>query len=61
MMAKMSLTSASKEPIVEIHPGITLKGRLSMARDVLLTGTFEGDLQTRGCLTVAPGGAARGR
>ena len=40
----------------EIHSGITLKGQLSMAKDIVLTGKFEGDLQTLGCLTVASGG-----
>ena len=49
-----------KESVIEIHPGIMLKGQLSMARDVVLTGRFEGDLQTRGCLTVASGGVAIG-
>ena len=50
----------STEPVIEIHPGLMLKGQLSMARDVVLTGRFEGDLQTRGCLTVAAGGVAIG-
>ena len=50
----------AKESVIEIHPGIMLKGRLSMARDIILTGRFEGDLQTRGCLTVAAGGVAIG-
>jgi hypothetical protein len=27
-----------------------------MVKDIVLTGKFEGDLQTLGCLTVAPGG-----
>lgn len=45
---------------LEIHPGIVLKGQLSSVKDVLLTGNFEGDLQTLGCLTVAPGGAIKG-
>ena len=47
-------------PVIEIHPGLMLKGQLSMTRDVVLTGRFEGDLQTRGCLTVAAGGVAIG-
>jgi len=47
-------------PVIEIHPGIMLKGQLSMASDVVLTGRFEGDLQTRGRLTVASGGVAIG-
>jgi hypothetical protein len=45
---------------LEIHPGIVLKGQLSSVKDVVLTGKFEGDLQTLGCLTVAPGGAIKG-
>ncbi len=31
-----------------------------MVKDVILTGKFEGDLKTLGCLTVAPGGMATG-
>ncbi len=31
-----------------------------MAKDVLLTGKFEGNLRTAGCLTVAAGGTAVG-
>ena len=31
-----------------------------MAKDVMLTGKFEGHLQTLGCLTVAPGGIVTG-
>ena len=31
-----------------------------MVKDVVLTGKFEGELQTLGCLTVASGGAATG-
>lgn len=50
----------SHQPAFEIHPGITLKGQLSMVKDVLVTGKFEGDLQTLGCLTVAPGGVMLG-
>jgi len=52
--------SKTKEPILEIHSGIVLKGELSMDNDILLTGKFEGDLKTAGCLTVAPGGVAIG-
>jgi hypothetical protein len=37
-----------------------LKGSLSMAKDILLTGKFEGELQTLGCLTVASGGVVTG-
>jgi len=48
--------SESHQPAFEIHPGISLKGQLSMVKDIVLTGKFEGDLQTLGCLTVAPGG-----
>jgi hypothetical protein len=51
---------APTQPVLEIHPGIVLKGRLSMVKDVILTGKFEGELQTFGCLTVAAGGAATG-
>jgi hypothetical protein len=45
---------------LEIHPGIVLKGQLSMIKDVVLTGRFEGDLQTLGRLTVSGGGTAIG-
>jgi Polymer-forming cytoskeletal len=48
------------QPAFEIHSGITLKGQLSMVKDIVLTGKFEGDLQTLGCLTVAPGGVMVG-
>jgi len=48
------------QPILEIHPGIVLKGQLSMVKDVVLTGKFEGELQTLGCLTVASGGVVTG-
>jgi len=47
-------------PVLEIHSGIVLKGQLSMIKDIVLTGKFEGDLQTYGCLTVAPGGVVIG-
>ena len=50
----------SNSAIFELHPGITMKGQLSMAKDIVLTGKFEGDLQTFGCLTVAAGGIVRG-
>ena|SRR5260221_4963915 len=50
----------SNPPVLEIHPGLVLKGQLSMARDIVLTGKFEGDLQTLGCLTVASGGVVVG-
>ena len=52
--------SDSQPPALEIHPGLSLKGQLSMAKDVVLTGKFEGDLQTLGCLTVAEGGVLVG-
>ncbi len=52
--------SPPTEPALEIHPGIVLKGQLSMEKDVVLTGQFEGELQTLGCLTVASGGAVKG-
>ena len=52
--------SAPTPPILEIHSGIVLKGQLSMVKDVVLTGKFEGDLQTLGCLTVASGGVMTG-
>src|ERR1700689_3197482 len=54
------MTSMSNSTIFEIHPGIVLKGQLSMAKDIVLTGKFEGDLQTLGCLTVASGGVVTG-
>src|SRR5271168_1198768 len=52
--------SPPTQPVLEIHPGIVLKGQLSMVKDVVLTGKFEGDLQTLGCLTVASGGVVTG-
>lgn len=52
--------SKSLPHIIDLHPGIMLKGQLSMARDVVLTGKFEGEIQTVGCLTVASGGAVKG-
>ena len=50
----------STEGILEIHSGIVLKGELSMVKDVVLTGRFEGDLRTLGRLTVSAGGTAVG-
>jgi hypothetical protein len=50
----------STSTVFEIHSGISLKGRLSMATDIVLTGKFEGDLQTLGRLTVASGGVITG-
>jgi Polymer-forming cytoskeletal len=52
--------AAQTQPALEIHPGIMLKGRLSMVKDVVLTGKFEGELETLGCLTVASGGEVTG-
>jgi len=46
--------------VFELHSGLVMKGNLSMARDILLTGKFEGELQTLGRLTVAPGGTVIG-
>ena len=50
----------SKNTVFEIHPGIVMKGQLSMAKDIVLTGKFEGELQTLGRLTVASGGIVTG-
>jgi hypothetical protein len=50
----------STNAVFELHPGISMKGQLSMAKDIVLTGTFEGELQTLGCLTVAAGGVVTG-
>jgi hypothetical protein len=50
----------TKDPVLEIHSDLILKGELSMVKDVILTGKFEGQLQTEGCLTVSPGGVAVG-
>ena len=52
--------SLPNQPVLEIHSGIVLKGQLSMVKDIILTGKFEGDLQTLGCLTVANGGVVLG-
>jgi hypothetical protein len=52
--------SAPTEPVLEIHTGIVLKGHLSMVKDVVLTGKFEGVLQTLGCLTVTSGATVTG-
>ncbi len=51
---------APTQPALQIHSGIVLKGQLSMENDVVLTGKFEGELQTLGCLTVASGGEVTG-
>ncbi len=45
---------------LEIHSDLVMKGELSMAQDVILTGRFEGELKTDGCLTVSSGGVALG-
>ena len=50
----------STPTVLEIHSGIVLKGQLSMLKDVVLTGRFDGDLQTHGRLTVAAGGIISG-
>ena len=50
----------SNNAVFEIHPGIAMKGQLSMTKYIVLTGKFEGDLQTLGCLTVASGGVVTG-
>jgi hypothetical protein len=59
-MGKEDVTMSSNKPGLEIHSGITLKGQLSMVKDIVLTGRFEGDLQTLGQLTVSSGGTAVG-
>lgn len=51
---------SSPDAIFEIHSGIVLKGQLSMEKDVVLTGRFEGELRTLGRLTVSAGGTAVG-
>ncbi len=56
----MPLVCMNKNTVFELHPGITMKGQLSMTKDIVLTGKFEGDLQTYGCLTVADGGIVTG-
>jgi hypothetical protein len=50
----------TKDAALEIHSDLVMKGELSMAKDVILTGKFEGQLTTDGCLTVSPGGVAVG-
>lgn len=50
----------TKDPALEIHSDLVMKGELSMVKDVILTGKFEGQLTTDGCLTVSPGGVAVG-
>ena len=54
------MPTSTPQPVLEIHSGIMLKGRLSMVKDVVLTGEFDGELETLGCLTVAAGGVAKG-
>ncbi len=50
----------TKDAALEIHSDLVMKGELSMVKDVILTGKFEGQLTTDGCLTVSPGGVAVG-
>ena len=50
----------TKDQVLEIHSDLILKGELSMEKDVILTGKFEGQLRTLGCLTVTSGGQAVG-
>ena len=50
----------TNDPMLEIHSDLVMKGELSMVKDVILTGKFEGQLTTEGCLTVSPGGVASG-
>jgi hypothetical protein len=52
--------STRNDPVIEIHPGLVMKGQLNMLKDVVLTGKFEGELQTQGKLTVSEGGTAVG-
>ncbi len=51
---------ASNPSAFEIHSGLVMKGQLSTIKDVILTGRFEGELQSLGCLTVASGGVVTG-
>jgi hypothetical protein len=51
---------AQTQKALEIHSDLVMKGELSMAQDVILTGKFEGELKTDGCLTVSSGGVALG-
>jgi hypothetical protein len=50
----------TNDQVLEIHSDLVLKGELSMDKDVILTGKFEGQLRTLGCLTVSAGGVAVG-
>jgi hypothetical protein len=59
-LSKEDVDMSSTDPILEIHSGIVLKGQLSMDKDIVITGKFEGDLQTLGRLTVSAGGTAVG-
>jgi hypothetical protein len=54
------MPASTSPPVLEIHSGLVLKGHLSMVKDVILTGKFDGELETLGCLTVAAGGVAKG-
>jgi hypothetical protein len=51
---------ALTQKALEIHSDLVMKGELSMVQDVILTGKFEGELKTDGCLTVSSGGVAVG-
>jgi hypothetical protein len=51
---------AQTQKALEIHSDLVMKGELSMVQDVILTGKFEGELKTDGCLTVSSGGVAVG-
>jgi hypothetical protein len=52
--------SKTQDQVLEIHADLILKGELSMDKDVILTGKFEGQLRTLGRLTVSSGGRAVG-
>ena len=60
LLSDKDAAMSSTDPILEIHSGIVLKGQLSMVKDIILTGRFEGDLRTLGRLTVSSGGTAVG-
>ncbi len=54
------MASTPTPTALEIHSGLVLKGQLSSLKDVVLTGRFDGDLQTYGKLTVATGAVIQG-